>query len=169
MRCLKGQWPSTRDLIVIIVCTRVSINQLFNFFEKLDFWRRLLTYLLTFVLTSPLCTESNLLTIRPIFLLHNHNWPIRGQYSGHVTSIDQSEASIQVTLTNQRPINQRIECSNPPVCELSEIHGIEHRQIMGLKLFRRDFPVSSFYIMELYPVYTGGTGCDAADFVMIRK
>ena len=29
--------------------------------------------------------------------------PIRGQYSGHVTCIDQSEASIQV-LTNQRPV-----------------------------------------------------------------
>ena len=36
-----------------------------------------------------------------------HYCPIRDQYSGHVTSIDQSEASIQVTwpvLTNQSPV-----------------------------------------------------------------
>ena len=27
----------------------------------------------------------------------SHHQPIRGQYSGHVTSVDQSEGSIQVT------------------------------------------------------------------------
>ena len=38
---------------------------------------------------------------------HDQYWPIRGQYWGHMTIIDQSEASIEVTwplLTNQRPV-----------------------------------------------------------------
>ena len=34
---------------------------------------------------------------RPLFRSRDQSRPIRGQYSGHVISLDQSEASIQVT------------------------------------------------------------------------
>ena len=43
-------------------------------------------------------------------------WPIRGQYSGHVTCLGQSEASIQIrlsVLTNQRPVFMSRDMSRP--------------------------------------------------------
>ena len=58
------------------------------------------------------CSSTRKLRVKPSQFLSRVFWPrrrwqpIRGQYSGHVICIDQSEASIQVTwsaLTNQRP------------------------------------------------------------------
>ena len=156
MRCLKGQWPSTCDLIVNIVLredqptSTFSENWTFGGSYWPIFWR---------LYSLVPCVHI------PIY------WPIRGQYSYYIIRIDQSEASIQISLpvlTNQRPVFGSVSVSRS-TSKWTEFHGIEHRQIMGLKLFRRDFPVSRFYIMELYLVCTGGTACDAADFVMIRK
>ena len=50
--------------------------------------------------------ESGVLTREQVWRIKQFG-PIRGQYSGHVICLDQSEASIQVTLyvwTNQRPV-----------------------------------------------------------------
>ena len=103
---------------------------------------------------------------RPVFRSCDKYWPIRGHYSGRMTSIDQSEAIIQVTwlvLTNQRSVfwslRRRMKLVLLSPCLLSRVHSWYKTQLQGPEL-RSVFPHSILDRNEMQaPLLDNSTQC----------